>query len=89
MFYNRDPRRYPELVKHLFTEFELTDYNGESSLNAVKALCFHQSLLEEQNWKFSAWVDDTVKRVWTEIDSEHDEVEFRTTRDHRSVLIPP
>ena len=74
MFYNRDPRRYPELVEHLFTEFELTDYNGESSLNAVKALCFYRSLLEEENWKFSAWVDDTVQRMWSEIDSEHDEV---------------
>ncbi|KAI0308000.1 hypothetical protein B0F90DRAFT_1813347 [Multifurca ochricompacta] len=51
-----------------------TDYNGESSLNAVKSLCFFRAFYEEQNWKFSPWVDQTIERVWAEISSEHDEV---------------
>ena len=54
-------------------EFHSTDYNGESSLDAVKALCFFRAFYEEQNWKFSQWVDQAVDRVWAEISSEHDE----------------
>ncbi|KAI9462361.1 hypothetical protein BJY52DRAFT_1221991 [Lactarius psammicola] len=57
-------------------EFHSTDYNGESSLNAVKALCFFRAFYEEQNWKFSQWVDQAVERVWAEISSEHDEASY-------------
>ncbi|KAI0001825.1 hypothetical protein BJV77DRAFT_16959 [Russula vinacea] len=74
IFHKRDPRRYQALVDYLVQEFCSTDYNGESSLNAVKALCFFRAFYEEQNWKFSAWIDQAVERVWSEISSEHDEV---------------
>lgn len=74
MFHKRDPRRYQALVDYLVQEFCSTDYNGESSLNAVKALCFFRAFYEEQNWKFSGWMDLAVERVWAEISSEHDEV---------------
>lgn len=74
MFHKRDPRRYQALVDYLVQEFCSTDYNGESSLNAVKALCFFRAFYEEQNWKFSGWMDLAVDRVWAEISSEHDEV---------------
>lgn len=74
MFHKRDPRRYQALVDYLVQEFYSTDYNGESSLNAVKALCFFRAFYEEQNWKFSGWVDQAVEHVWVEISSEHDEV---------------
>jgi proteasome activator subunit 4 len=74
MFHKRDPRRYQALVDYLVQEFCATDYNGESSLNAVKALCFFRAFYEEQNWKFSGWMDLAVDRVWAEISSEHDEV---------------
>lgn len=74
LFHKRDPRRYQVLVDYLVEEFHSTDYNGESSLNAVKALCFFRAFYEEQNWKFSPWVDEAVDRVWAEISSEHDEV---------------
>ena len=73
MFHKRDPRRYQVLVDYLVQEFGSTDYNGESSLNAVKALCFFRAFYEEENWKFSAWMDQAVERVWVEISSEHDE----------------
>jgi len=74
LFHKRDPRRHQVLVEYLVQEFHSTDYNGESSLNAVKALCFFRAFYEEQNWKFSQWVDQAVERVWAEISSEHDEV---------------
>ncbi|KAI0274846.1 hypothetical protein BC834DRAFT_814888 [Gloeopeniophorella convolvens] len=74
MFHKRDPRRYQALVDYLVQEFQFTDYNGESSLNAVKALCFFRAFYEEQNWKFSPRVDQAIERVWGEISSEHDEV---------------
>ncbi|THH19718.1 hypothetical protein EW146_g1513 [Bondarzewia mesenterica] len=74
MFYNRDPRRHQALVDYLVKEFYGTDYNGESSLTAVKALSFYRAFYEEENWKFTAWADDAVRRVWPELSSEHDEV---------------
>jgi len=74
MLHKRDPRRYQALVDYLVQEFYATDYNGESSLNAVKALCFFRAFYEEQNWKFTGWMDQAVERVWAEISSEHDEV---------------
>ena len=74
MFHKRDPRRHQALVDYLVQEFCSTDYNGESSLNAVKSLCFFRAFYEEQNWKFSGWMDLAVERVWAEISSEHDEV---------------
>jgi len=74
LFHKRDPRRYQALVDYLVQEFCSTDYNGESSLNAVKSLCFFRAFYEEQNWKFSGWMDLAVERVWAEISSEHDEV---------------
>src|ERR1700761_7346038 len=76
MFHKRDPRRYQALVDYLVQEFCSTDYNGESSLDAVKALCFFRAFYEEQNWKFSQWVDQAVDRVWAEISSEHDEASY-------------
>ncbi|KAH9982676.1 hypothetical protein BGW80DRAFT_1433981 [Lactifluus volemus] len=74
IFYRRDPRRYQALINYLVQEFYSTDYNGESSLNAVKALCFFRAFYEEQNRKFSPWVDQAIDRVWAELSSEHDEV---------------
>jgi proteasome activator subunit 4 len=73
IFYRRDPRRYQALIDYLVQEFYSTDYNGESSLNAVKALCFFRAFYEEQNRKFSPWVDKAIDRVWAELSSEHDE----------------
>jgi proteasome activator subunit 4 len=83
MFHKRDPRRYQALVDYLVQEFCSTDYNGESSLNAVKALCFFRAFYEEENWKFSGWVDQAVERVWTEISSEHDEACHRLVLSER------
>jgi proteasome activator subunit 4 len=74
MFVHKDPRRYATLVDYLFKEFEATDYNGESSLSAVKALAFFRAFYEEACWKFSAWTEDVVSRVWGEMASEHDDV---------------
>ena len=88
LFHKRDPRRYQVLVDYLVQEFHSTDYNGESSLNAVKALCFFRAFYEEQNWKFSQWVDQAVERVWAEISSEHDEASYITTT-RRTSSDPP
>ncbi|KAA1468544.1 hypothetical protein DENSPDRAFT_833875 [Dentipellis sp. KUC8613] len=74
MFYNRDPRRHQALVDYILKEFETTDYNGESSLVAVKALCFLRAFYENESRKFIPWADEAVKRVWPEIKSDHDEV---------------
>ncbi|KAI0034951.1 hypothetical protein K488DRAFT_76958 [Vararia minispora EC-137] len=74
MLLHKDPRRYPELVDYLVEEFEGTDYNGESSLSAVKALAFFRAFYEDACWKFSAWTEDAVSRVWGEMASEHDDV---------------
>ena len=62
------------MLDHLLSEFKATDYNGESSLRAVKALAFFRAFYEEQGWKFNAWADDAVQRVWGEMASEHDDV---------------
>lgn len=70
------------LVNHIIEEFDSTDYNGESSLNAVKALSFLGAFYEEQGWKFTAWTDAAIERVWPEMGSEHDEV-----RAHISELL--
>ena len=86
MFHKRDPRRYQALVDYLVQEFCSTDYNGESSLNAVKALCFFRAFYEEQNWKFSEWMDLAVERVWAEISSEHDEVCYFCTPCRECVI---
>ncbi|KAI0067819.1 hypothetical protein BV25DRAFT_1794335 [Artomyces pyxidatus] len=74
IFHKRDPRRIQALVDYLVDEFNQTDYNGESSLNAVKALCFFRAFYEEENWKFTVWADAAIERVWKELSSEHDEV---------------
>ncbi|TFY83729.1 hypothetical protein EWM64_g270 [Hericium alpestre] len=74
VFYNRDPRRHQTLVDYILREFEATDYNGESSLVAVKALSFLRAFYEDEGRKFVPWADDIVRRVWPEIHSDHDEV---------------
>ncbi|KAI0050704.1 hypothetical protein FA95DRAFT_1581074 [Auriscalpium vulgare] len=74
LFHKRDPRRHQILMDYLLDEFQNTDYNGESSLAAVKSLSFFRAFYEEENWKFSAWTDDAVDRVWKDMASEHEEV---------------
>ncbi|KZV77572.1 hypothetical protein PENSPDRAFT_621096 [Peniophora sp. CONT] len=76
IFFHKDPRRpgRQELLDHVLAEFNATDYNDESSLRAVKALAFFRAFYEEQGWKFNAWADDAVQRVWGEMASEHDDV---------------
>ncbi|KAI0322289.1 hypothetical protein OF83DRAFT_1094493 [Amylostereum chailletii] len=74
IFSNKDPRRFQEFVDYILKEFHATDYNGESSLHAVTALSFVRALYEEESWKFTAWADEAVERVWAEMACEHDEV---------------
>ncbi|KZT19390.1 hypothetical protein NEOLEDRAFT_1142177 [Neolentinus lepideus HHB14362 ss-1] len=74
IFYNKDPRRVQPLVDYLLDEYRLIDYNGESSFDAVKTLCFFRAFYEELNWKFWPWTEDTLRLCWPEISSEHDDV---------------
>ncbi|KDQ54765.1 hypothetical protein JAAARDRAFT_71570 [Jaapia argillacea MUCL 33604] len=74
IFYRKDPRRAQPIVDFLIEEFQLLDYNAESSFDAVKTLCFFRSFFEELDWKFSAWIEDVLRRIWPEIGSEHDDV---------------
>ena len=60
-------------------QFNTVDFNAESTSDVVKVLCFFRAFYEELNWKFSAWTDDVLGRVWPEISSEHDDV--RALRD--------
>ena len=50
------------------------DYNAEMSFDAVKIISLFRSFYEELGRKFSAWVDDAVRKSWGEIHSEHDDV---------------
>lgn len=70
------------IANHLVEEFHSSDYNGESSLAAVKAFSFLRAFYEELGWKFTAWTDAAIERVWPEMSSEHDEV-----RAHISELL--
>ncbi|EIN13624.1 hypothetical protein PUNSTDRAFT_94808 [Punctularia strigosozonata HHB-11173 SS5] len=71
---NKDPRRVQPLVDYLVEEFTTTDYNAESSFDAVKILCFFRAFYEELNWKAFAWMDDVMGRIWPELPGEHDDV---------------
>ena len=73
MFYKRDPRRVQPIVNYLWKEFLSADFNGESSFDAVKILTLFRALYEELGWKFSAWTDEMLLRIWPEIRSEHDD----------------
>lgn len=61
-------------------EFETVDFNAETTFDVVKVLSFFRAMYEELDWKFSAWSDDVLRRCWSEIHSEHDDV---------SVAFPP
>jgi hypothetical protein len=85
IFYNKDPRRVQPLMDYLIEEFKNTDYNGESSFDAIKILSLFRSLYQELNWKFSAWIDEVVEHCWPEISGEHEDVGRRiVSRDYRS-----
>lgn len=74
VFYHKDPRRVQQLVDYLVNEFDTLDFNGESAFDVSQVLCFFRAFYEEMNWKFNAWADDMVRRIWTEIGCEHDDV---------------
>ncbi|KAI0076264.1 hypothetical protein K474DRAFT_1757648 [Panus rudis PR-1116 ss-1] len=74
VFCNRDPRRVQPLVDQLFEEFRAVDFNGESTFDAIKVLCFMRAFYEQLDWKFAAWVDQVLSVYWSEISSEHDDV---------------
>ncbi|THV06091.1 hypothetical protein K435DRAFT_44420 [Dendrothele bispora CBS 962.96] len=73
-FYNKDPRRVQPLFDHIINTFNSLDFNTELSFDAVKILSLFRACYEELGWRFSAWIDDTVKRCWLEIHSDHDDV---------------
>lgn len=79
VFFNKDPRRVQPLVDYLVEEFNTVDFNAESTSDVVKVLCFFRAFYEEMNWKFSAWTDEVLRRVWPEISSEHDDVRTATS----------
>ncbi|KAH9921997.1 uncharacterized protein BXZ73DRAFT_91690 [Epithele typhae] len=74
VFYNKDPRRLQPLVDHIMEEFNTVDFNGETTFEAVQVLCFFRALYEQLGMKFTAWVDDTLKRCWAQLKCEHEEV---------------
>lgn len=74
VFFNKDPRRLQPLVDYIVDQFNTVDFNAESTSDVVKVLCFFRAFYEELNWKFTAWTDDVLRRVWPEISSEHDDV---------------
>lgn len=84
MFFCKDPRRLQPLVDYLVDQFNTVDFNAESTSDVVKVLCFFRAFYEELDWKFSAWTDDVLRRVWPEISSEHDDVSIRLA----TILIP-
>ena len=55
-------------------EFQAVDFNAETTFDVVKVLSFFRALYEELDWKFAAWSDDILRRCWSEIRSEHDDV---------------
>lgn len=62
------------LVDFIMDKFKTTDYNGESSFDAVKICAFFRAVYEELGWRFSSWTDEMVERYWSELSSEHVEV---------------
>lgn len=76
MFYHKDPRRIQPLFDHIFESFRKMDFNAELSFDAVKDISLFRAVFEELSRKFLAWTDETVDRVWTEINCEHDDACF-------------
>jgi proteasome activator subunit 4 len=74
MFYHKDPRRVQPLFDHIFGSFQSMDFNAELSFDAVKIISLFRTIFEELSRKFVAWTDETVERVWAEINCEHDDV---------------
>jgi proteasome activator subunit 4 len=74
IFYKKDPRRVQPLLDYLLGEFKATDYNSESSFDAIKILSLFRGLYDELGGKFSAWTDEVIERCWPEISGEHDDV---------------
>lgn len=75
-FFNKDPRRVQPLVDFIYEEFQTTDFNAETTFDVIKMLSFFRALYEELEWKFTAWSDDVLRRCWSEIQTEHDDVGF-------------
>ncbi|KAI0343952.1 hypothetical protein BDW22DRAFT_1355187 [Trametopsis cervina] len=73
-FFNKDPRRVQPLVDFIYEEFQTTDFNAETTFDVIKMLSFFRALYEELEWKFTAWSDDVLRRCWSEIQTEHDDV---------------
>jgi len=61
-------------MDYFMEEFKTTDYNGESSFDAIRTLSLFRGLYEELNWKFSPWIDEVIDRCWPEISGEHEDV---------------
>lgn len=59
--------------------FKDTDYNGESSFEALKALAMLRGVYTELKWKFTPWLDEVLERMWREIHSEHEDVSTVST----------
>lgn len=76
MFYHKDPRRIQPLFDHIFAAFQKLDFNAELSFDAVKVISLFRATFEELSRKFVAWTDETVDRVWAEINCEHDDACF-------------
>ncbi|KAK0473258.1 hypothetical protein IW261DRAFT_1553160 [Armillaria novae-zelandiae] len=74
MFYKKDPRRVQPIFDYLLESFMTMDYNAELSFDVVKVLSLFRSCYEELGWKFSAWMDEVLRRCWKEIYSEHEDV---------------
>ena len=74
IFYNKDPRRLQPLVDRIVEEFNTVDFNGESTFEIIQVLCFYRAFYEQMGVKFTPWVDDTLKRCWSELKCEHEDV---------------
>ncbi|KAF9568562.1 hypothetical protein CPC08DRAFT_679680 [Agrocybe pediades] len=74
IFYHKDPRRVQPLVDFLVKTFINLDFNAELSFDAVKIIALYRAFFEDQGRRFTAWVDQTVERSWSEIYSEHEDV---------------
>ncbi|OBZ79723.1 Proteasome activator complex subunit 4 [Grifola frondosa] len=74
MFFNKDPRRVQPLADYIMDAFTTMDFNGESTFDIIQVLCFFRAVYEQLGLKFAAWTEDTLKRCWSELKNEHEDV---------------
>lgn len=67
-------------------EFKTVDFHGESTFDMIQVLYFFRAFYEQLGIKFTAWVEETLDRCWSELKCEHDDV---SNSPHSTFFVHP